>query len=150
MGLYLANDRRRYRRYIVQGHVWFLLDSVQVSGELLNVGLGGILFRSGVVLPEGREQTIHMVASCYPVAFEVQGEIVRVTDDRIAFRFLNQPQGLYELLLWLDQENSPWTGSNASADMDPAPFRQPTSSLLPYQMKDLELEGSLEYLYQQG
>ena len=150
MGLNFSNDRRRYRRYIVQGRVWFFLDMVQVSGDLVNFGQGGMLFRSGVVLPEGCEVTIHMVAFCYPVAFEVQGQIIRVKDDLIAVRFVNEPQGMYELLQWLDRENCLWTGTHASAGIDPAHFRQTTFSLLPCQMKETELESTLEYLYQQS
>ena len=102
---------RRYRRYIVSGTVRFDTNSEAGSGDLINLGEAGILIRSGVVLPEGTEGTFHVVPSCYPFKFEVEGQVVGGRDDLVAIRFLQNHQTVSALIQWLGQENCPWTGT---------------------------------------
>lgn len=109
-------ERRRYRRYIVQGQVRFRINSSEASGELVNFSQGGLLVRSQAVLPPGTQATFRVTASCYPNAFDVAGEVVGVKDALLAIKFLEQPKSVHQLLEWLERENVPWTGTFGSED----------------------------------
>ena len=102
---------RRYRRYIVSGTVRFTTNFEAGSGDLINLGEAGILIRGGLVLPEGTEETFHVVPSRYPVEFEIQGQVVGVKDDLMAIRFLQELQTVAVLIQYLERENCPWTGT---------------------------------------
>ncbi|MBI1956023.1 MAG: PilZ domain-containing protein [Acidobacteria bacterium] len=143
----ISRERRRYRRYIVQGRVKFRIGSAETLGDVVNFGQGGMLIRSGVVLPEGSETTIQVKASCYPDAFEVSGQVVGVKNGRMAIKFLKKPKAVEELLLCLAQENYPWT--DASAFLETAKSWGAIPTDLPGRMSKAEWEPSLEYLYMQ-
>ena len=137
-------ERRRHRRYILPGQVRFRINSFEASGELVNFGQGGLLMRSRVALPVGTQMSLRVQASCYPSAFETPAEIVGVKNALMALKFLEQPHGVQELLLWLERENFPWTGTFADLESAPAPPVSPAVLLEAESYADLD--PALEYV----
>ncbi|HEY7680001.1 MAG TPA: PilZ domain-containing protein [Terriglobia bacterium] len=141
-------ERRKHRRYIVKGMVWFRADGVARTGELINFGYGGMLVRSNHVLPAGSEVSLRVVAYCYKNSFEVRAKVVGGRISLMAVQFLERPAGVGELLLWLEQENCPWTGTfdGETRAAEPAHTGVATAS----QVRNTEFENSLERLFQQA
>ena len=144
----VRNERRRYRRYIVQGEVKLRRGSVETSGGLVNLGQGGMLTRSGVALPEGREIAVHAMVAGYPNPLEVPGRVRRMQDGFAAIQFPKPLEDGHELLQWLARENYPWTGTDASDGPDPTQSRQTPSKTFPEGISDGELKELLDYLDQ--
>jgi hypothetical protein len=140
-------ERRRYRRYIVSGTVRFVTNLEAGSGDLVNLGDGGILIRSGVALPEGTEGSFHVVPSHCPFEFEIQGRVVGVKGDRMAIRFLQRNQTVAALIQWLERENFPWTGTVAMDALSAVYSLRMESCALPAQAEDAELECARELVF---
>ena len=150
MDAVIPSERRRYRRYIVRGQVKFRTDSAEVSGDLVNVGPGGMLLRSDIVLSEGKEITIHAMVFGYPTAIEVFGRVASAKDGLMSIQFLKEPIGLFELVRWLARENYPWTVIHASEGFDTTPSGRAASTASTERMNEDELRAVLEHLYQLG
>ena len=99
----MAIDRRRYNRYPAGGHALFWTSSIAATGDLLNVGRGGILFHSPAELPHAGKIKVCFTLPGYPRVFEIQGKVVHVQRDIQAFMFLEKPPGLKNLLRWLER-----------------------------------------------
>jgi hypothetical protein len=124
---YSGPERRKHRRYIVRGRVRFLVDSMEVWGELVNFGGGGMQIRSRFELIEGAKLKARVMAFCYPSSFEVKGKVVGGKDALVSIQFVDKPEAVSELLLWLEQEHFPWTGGSADCPAD-EPERSPAAS----------------------
>lgn len=150
MNATMRKERRRHRRYIVSGQVKLRTESFVVQGELVNFGQGGMLVRSGLVLLVGTQMRARVTAFCYPYAFDVAGEVVSTKNALMAIKFLEQPNGVQELLYWLEQENFPWTGTFDSITSETEqPWHCP-SPALSASGSDTQLELEPEFVYQQA
>lgn len=102
-------DRRRYKRYIVEGSVTFQ-NSEGESSALLNVARGGVLVRTDTLCREGTVISLRFKVASYPETFASRGQVVGTKQKLMAIKFLERPKGLETLLGWLDRENCPWAG----------------------------------------
>jgi hypothetical protein len=107
-------ERRRYRRYIVKGSVIINLALPEAAGdatvgELLNIGLGGVLLRSKITHQEGTRVSLNFEFDGYPEKTSAEGQVVGTKPDLMAVKFLEQPVGIDAVLCWLEQEHYPWT-----------------------------------------
>jgi len=102
-------ERRRYRRYIVRGLVTIQGNSTETTGELRNLGWGGILIRSNVIHPEASNLSLWCQLEGYPETLYVLGRVVGTQPNLMAIQFLKPPAGMDALLSWLDRENFLWT-----------------------------------------
>jgi hypothetical protein len=139
-------ERRRGRRYIVSGAVRFATNTKAGSADLVNLGEGGVLIRSGAVIPEGTEGTFHVVPQRCPFEFEIPGRVVGVKGELMAIRFLQRNQLLAPLIQWLENEHYPWTGTIAMDALSGGGAPGTASKTLPVQVEnDLEHERELVY-----
>jgi PilZ domain len=104
-------ERRKHRRYIVRGRVRFLIDSLEVSADLVNFGQGGLLIRSPFTLPVGTRLDLRILAFCYPAAVIGIGRVVGGRGNLLAVQLVQQSSEADQLLWWLEQEHYPWTGT---------------------------------------
>ena len=150
MGEAETNERRLYRRYIVQGVVELRGDSGKASGELVNIGQGGMLIRVSLALPPGSKVTVHAALLGYSHALKASGQVAGVRDGLLAVQLIEEPNGLYELLLWLARENVPWTAAYPLNTPEPAPSPPADSDKTARRMSEEELEALRAYLHQLG
>jgi hypothetical protein len=109
-------ERRRYRRYIVKGSVIINPALPEAAGdatvgELLNIGLGGVLLRSKTIPREGTRVSLRFSFDGYPEKTLAEGQVVGTKPDLMAVKFLEQPAGIDAVLNWLEQEHYPWTAN---------------------------------------
>lgn len=74
----MAPEKRHYKRYIVTGEVVFRTASEEATGELVNVGMGGILILSDFSPPCGTNLTLRFVIHGYLGMYEAKGKVVRM------------------------------------------------------------------------
>ena len=139
-------ERRKHRRYIVRGRVKFTIDSLQLWGDLVNFGHGGMLIRSRYEIPEKTQLNFRVIAYCYPNTFEVLGQVVGGQESLLAIQFLKRMDGAKELLQWLEGENFPWTGGTSSEDLERAEAWQGARPAQP--VTEAEAEASMEGIFQ--
>ena len=96
-------ERRHYKRYLVSGLVEFMTDDVSSPSKLLDIAKGGVLIDSEVVASPGEELAFRFTLSGYQGVFEASGKVVRNQNDVLAFKFLEEPAGLENLLSWLER-----------------------------------------------
>jgi len=102
-----GRDRRVHKRYRVSGPAEFQAGPITATGELLDVGTGGILLRSDVSPSQGTNLQAQFAVADYPGTFKARGRVVRTQLGVVAVMFLDQPDGLQPLLDWLEQKESP-------------------------------------------
>ncbi len=95
-----------HKRYRVSGPAEFQAGSVTATGELLDVGTGGILLRSDVNPSQGTHLQAQFAVAGYHGTFNARGRVVRTQLGVVAVMFLDQPDGLQPLLDWLEQKES--------------------------------------------
>jgi len=98
----MAIERRRYKRYPVSGLVEFMTEAVWSPSKLLDIGKEGVLIHSDVAASPGEELTFRFIVSGYQGLFETSGKVVRNQNDVLAFKFLEEPAELKNLLSWLE------------------------------------------------
>ena len=103
-------QRRHSVRYIVGGQVIFYTGSPDSYGDLVNLGRHGILVRTNVRVPADTQFRIGVTVEGYPTPFQGESQVVGVSSDLLAMKFLEEMAELAPLLQWLDRENIPWTG----------------------------------------
>ena len=91
-----------YRRYPVSGRTLFQAESMEATGELVDISRGGARIRSKVKPLEGDEIVVRFTVKGYSEAFKVRGIVVRVQSDSWAVLFFEEPVGLAKLLWSLD------------------------------------------------
>ena len=137
-------ERRSFRRYIVNGTVTFSVGGQEITAALVNFGFGGLLIRSPLSIPVETDLRVQVLAPCYPNRFEVPIQVVGGKDPLVAAKFLERPAGAHELLLWLEQEHFPWTGTLspfAPSEPDRQERKQPVTAT------GAEADESLEEIY---
>jgi len=108
----VSAERRRYKRYSVTGQAEWWTDSTKTPTELLDVGNGGVLLRSQVTLAQGTQFGLRFTVDGYPEKFETRGRVVRTQMDIVAVMFLEEPVGLRQMLIWLDEQEQAKTGTS--------------------------------------
>ena len=98
-----GDDRRQHKRFLVNGvasidrgygHV--------IQGELLNVGAGGLLVLTPAALAKGTPVHARFIVKDYPLEISVQGTVAHSTETSVGVMFSEEPEGLDEILLWLE------------------------------------------------
>lgn len=108
----MGAERRRYKRYSVTGESEFWTESAKTSTQLLDVGHGGVLLRSEVVPAQGTQLGVRFAVDGYPERFEARGRVVRTQMDIVAVMFPEEPAGLRQMLIWLDEQEQAKTGTS--------------------------------------
>ena len=141
-----STERRRQRRFIVYVRVRFVTGFDSGLGSLVNLGEGGILFRSRAPFPEGTTATFYVSPAGCPVEIEIEGQVVGVKDGLLAVRFLEERPEVSLCLRWLASENCPWTGTAA---IETPGTSRPEAVILPFPEPAIpELETSHELIFQ--
>ncbi len=92
-----------YKRYPGSGRTLFRTESVEATGELVDISRGGARISSEVKPLEGEELTVRFTVPDYPEVFEVRGMVVHVQSDSWSIMFLEETAGLTKLLQSLDK-----------------------------------------------
>lgn len=72
---------------------------------LVQIGLGGMLLRGGIVLPVGQRIRIQFAPDQYPYKITVSGEVVGTHNALMAIQFLEKQQPVVDLVGWLARGN---------------------------------------------
>src|SRR5690348_8072545 len=100
----MSIEHRKYKRYPVGGTARFRGPSGESTGEVLDVGTGGILVRCDLIPPSLANLAIDFTIDAYRRMFVANGRVLRTQLDVMAIMFLEEVEGLTELLSWLDQQ----------------------------------------------
>ncbi len=92
-----------YKRYPVSGRTLVQAESMESTGELVDISRGGARIRSEVKPLKGEEIAVRFTVPNYPEVFKVRGTVVRVHSDSWAVLFSEEPVGLTKLLRSLDE-----------------------------------------------
>ena len=106
----ITTNRRRYKRYIVEGFVTLDCALGKANGALLNLGQGGILVRVAGRYRAATIVSLRIQLENYPEMLATSGQVVGTQDGLVAIQFLEKPMGIELLLNWLEQENCTWSG----------------------------------------
>jgi hypothetical protein len=93
---------RECRRYLVVGSVVLRIGRQKIEGELVNVGPGGMLVFCDAVPSLGERVDVRFTVQDYPLEIRVQGRIVHSAAGLVGIGFLDEPEALGEILLWLE------------------------------------------------
>ena len=91
-----------YKRYPVSGKALFQAESIESTGELVDISRGGMRIRSKIKPLEGEEIVVRFTLKQYSAVFNVRGMVVGVQSDSWAVLFFEEPVGLTKLLWPLD------------------------------------------------
>ena len=68
----------------------------------------------------------------------------------MAVQFLERPAGVDELLLWLQQEHYPWTGTFSPDEVQILEPSQTDARMAPQRVSEAEMDDSLEEVYRRA
>jgi hypothetical protein len=98
----VTTDRRQVKRYLVVGTAVIATSKDQFPAELINIGSGGMLTFCDAALSLQERVEVRVQVQDYPLEVRVQGRIVHTAVGLIGIAFLDEPQSLDEVLLWLE------------------------------------------------
>jgi len=98
----VSTDRRQGRRYLVVGTVDISSDKERIEAELVNVGAGGMLAFCDAPLPLGERVDVKFHVQDYPLDVRVKGRVMHTAVGLVGIGFLEEPEELDEVLLWLE------------------------------------------------
>jgi len=98
----VTTDRRQGRRYLVVGTAIIHANQAEYRAELVNVGSGGMLAFSDDPLPLGERVVVRFQVQDYPLEVKLMGRIVHTAVGLVGIGFLEEPESLDEVLLWLE------------------------------------------------
>ena len=98
----VTTDRRQGRRYLIVGTAIISTAKDNLPAELVNVGSGGMLAFCDSPLSLGERVEVRFQVQDYPLEVKVQGRIVHTAVGLIGIGFLEEPESLDEVLLWLE------------------------------------------------
>ena len=93
-------EKREHKRYIVSGRVEFATPRGMASGEVVSVSRGGMLMLTKATSPIGTDQEV--VLSVQGHSAKVWARVVRAESGVLGMAFLEEPEGLQDLLLSLE------------------------------------------------
>ena len=97
-----TTDHHQGRRYLVLGTAVICNATEQVEAELVNVGAGGLLAFSDAALPLGERVDVRFSVQDYPLEVRVKGRVVHAAVGLLGIGFLEEPEALDEILVWLE------------------------------------------------
>ena len=97
-----TTDRRQGRRYLIVGAAVIRTLKGEFQGEMVNVGDGGMLAFCDAALSLGERVEVRFKVQDYPLEVKVQGRIVHTAIGLVGIGFLDEPDSLDEVLLWLE------------------------------------------------
>lgn len=98
----VTTERRQHRRYLISGKAIMDTSLGRASGELVDVGQGGLLLFSDVTPPKGTGVAVYFIVQGYPLQVEANGKVVRSEAGTVGINFTDEPPELEEVLLWLE------------------------------------------------
>ena len=98
----VTTDRRQGRRYLVVGTSVITTGKGSVPAELVNVGSGGLLAFCDGNLSLGERVEVQFKVQDYPLEVRVKGRVVHTAVGLVGIGFLEEPEELDEVLLWLE------------------------------------------------
>jgi hypothetical protein len=98
-----TEDRREGRRYLVVGKGTVTsLSGQEFSAELVNIGPGGMLAFCDGAPPLGEQVNLRFTIEGYPLEVQLVGRVVHTAVGLLGVAFLEEPEALDEVLLWLE------------------------------------------------
>jgi len=97
-----GDDRRQHKRFLVNGVASIETGNQSIQGELLNVGAGGLLVLTSAAPAKGTPVRVQFIVKDYPLEISVLGTIAHSTESTAGIMFGEEPEGLDEILLWLE------------------------------------------------
>ena len=97
-----TGDRRQGRRYLIVGTAVIASSGHEFPAELVNVGSGGMLAFSDAPLALGERADVRFMVEGYPLEVQVKGRIMHTAVGLVGIGFLEEPESLDEVLLWLE------------------------------------------------
>lgn len=97
-----GDDRRQYKRFLVNGLASLEANGEVIQGELLNIGAGGLLMLTPANLPKGISVHVRFLVKDYPLEVTVHGTVAHSNEVTVGVMFAEEPEGLEEILLWLE------------------------------------------------
>jgi PilZ domain len=98
----VTTDRRQGRRYLIVGTVVISTAKEKFTAELVNIGSGGMLAFCDDALPLGERVDVQFKVQDYPLEVPVKGRVVHTAIGLVGVGFLEEPEELDEVLLWLE------------------------------------------------
>jgi hypothetical protein len=95
-------DRRRGRRYLVVGSVVISTGEQKTTADLVNLGPGGLLAFCDASLELGALVDVQLAVQDYPLQVRVRGRVIQTAVGLAGIGFLEEPEDLREVLLWLE------------------------------------------------
>lgn len=97
----LHHERRKHRRYLVEGKVLARTGSRRFAGGLVDLSEGGaLLVTAEALVPVGTHIAVAFAIAGYQV--NVQGRVARAATHVVGIAFSNPPLELEQAVLWLE------------------------------------------------
>ena len=98
----VTTERRQHKRYLVNGKAVIRTAAGSFSGELVDVGAGGVLLFSRAPVSVGEPLETRFAVEGYPVEMKAKGRVARTEPGVVGIAFAETPPDLEEALLWLE------------------------------------------------
>ena len=98
----VTTERRQHKRYLVNGKAVIRTAVGSFSGELVDVGAGGLLLFSRAAVCVGEPLETRFAIEGYPVEMKAKGRVARTEPGVVGIAFAETPPDLEEALLWLE------------------------------------------------
>ena len=95
-------DRRQSKRYLVVGKAVLRMSRGNATGELVDVGRGGLQILMDAPPPVGESLWVHFAVQGYPLEVKSKGHVVRSEAGFVGIAFPEELPDLEEVLLWLE------------------------------------------------
>ena len=92
----MSTIKQSYKRYPVAGRIIFQTESMEATGELVEIGKWGAQFRSEIKPYERVVISARLEVHDYPRMSKVRGVVVRVQSDFWAMMFFRRTCGMGE------------------------------------------------------
>lgn len=97
-----GDERRQYKRFLVNGVACLHTPGDSYQCELLNIGAGGLLVLTPAALAKGSAVRVRFIVKDYPLEVTVDGTVAHSNEQTVGVMFSEEPEGLEEILLWLE------------------------------------------------
>ena len=99
----LHYERRKHRRYLVEGRVVAKSGSGRFAGGLVDVSEGGVLLVTGDgPVPVGTQIEVDLAIDGFRAAINAKGRVARTAAHVVGIAFSDPPLELEEAVLWLE------------------------------------------------
>lgn len=97
-------ERRLHKRYIVTGRAELQMPTGKTVGEIVSVGGGGLLMLCNTANSLGTNAEVSFTVQGHPGQLRALARVVRTEEGVLGVNFLEEPEGLQDLLLSLETE----------------------------------------------